>query len=169
MGSRSRTAGNVEYNLRAVYPSGKPNENLEEGIPDSIALDFKEALRCRWVNAFKATVTMCRRAIQASCLEKKANPKKKLTEQIDEVAKNGLITEPLRLFAHEVRLEGNDGAHPDPDGLNNVTENDADAIIAFTREDLHHVYVMPQMLAKRKPGSAAASAPSATSASTTAS
>jgi Domain of unknown function (DUF4145) len=151
VGWHSRGAGNVPYNLRAVYPAGKPNENLEEGIPDNIALDFKEALRCKWVSAFKATVTMCRRAIQASCLEKKANPKKKLTEQIDEVAKNGLITESLRLFAHEVRLEGNDGAHPAPDGLDSVTEKDADDIIAFTREYLHHVYVMPQMLAKRKP------------------
>jgi hypothetical protein len=123
---------------------------LEEGMPENVTADFKEALRCKWVDAFKATVTMCRRAIQASCLEKGANPKKKLTEQIDEIAGKGLITEPLRLFAHEVRLEGNDGAHPEPDGLNNVSDRDADDIIAFTREYLHHVYVMPHMLAKRK-------------------
>ena len=106
---------------------------------------------------------MCRRAIQASCLEKKANPKKKLTEQIDEIAKNGFVTEPLRLFAHEVRLEGNEGAHPDADGLNDVTDRDADDIISFTREYLHHVYVMPEMLAKRK-AAAASPAPAGGSA-----
>lgn len=136
--------------LRAVFPLGKPNDMIEEGIPTEIGADFREALRCRWVGAFKATVTMCRRAIQASCLDKKAGPKKKLTEQIDEIGESGLITEPLRLFAHEVRLEGNDGAHPGPDGLNSVTEEDADDILEFTREYLHHVYVMPEMLARRK-------------------
>src|SRR6266436_4428212 len=75
-----------------------------------------------------------------------------------EIAAKGLITEPLRQFAHEVRLEGNDGAHPDPDGLENVTPKDADDIIEFTREYLHHVYVMPAKLAARK-GAAAPVAP----------
>jgi len=149
--------------LRSFYPLGKPNDAVAAAVPTKIAEDFREALRCRWINAHKATVTMCRRAIQASCLEKKANPKKKLTEQIDEIAKNGFVTEPLRLFAHEVRLEGNEGAHPDADGLNDVTDRDADDIISFTREYLHHVYVMPEMLAKRK-AAAASPAPAGGSA-----
>ncbi len=93
---------------------------------------------------------MCRRSIQTSCLDQKADRKKKLVAQIDELASKGVITEPLRQFAHEVRLEGNDGAHPDPDGLENVTPKDADDIIEFTREYLHHVYVMPAKLAARK-------------------
>jgi Domain of unknown function (DUF4145) len=67
-----------------------------------------------------------------------------------EIAKNGLITEPLRLFAHEVRLEGNDGAHTDPEGLNDVTDKDADDIIVFTREYLHHVYVNARDAGKEK-------------------
>lgn len=153
VGQRHKSQGNAPYSFNSIYPLGKPNENVETGIPTGITEDFKEALRCRWVNAFRATVTMCRRVIQASCLEKKADAKKKLTAQIDELASKGLITQPLRQFAHEVRLEGNDGAHPDPDGLNDVTETDADEIIAFTREYLHHVYVMPAMLARRKPAS----------------
>jgi len=145
---------NTPKTLLAFYPHGAPDQRVEEGIPPTIAEDFLEALRCRWVRAFKATVTMCRRAIQASCIEKKANPKAKLFAQIDELASKGLITEPLRLFAHEVRLEGNDGAHPYADGLTDVTEKDADDIIAFTKEYLHHVYVMPEMLARRKPSGA---------------
>jgi hypothetical protein len=155
-----RRPGPGAFLLRSFYPLGTPDDYVDAAVPAEIAQDFKEALRCRWINAYKATVTMCRRAIQASCLEKKANPKKKLTEQIDEIAKSGLITEPLRLFAHEVRLEGNDGAHPSLDGLNDVVEKDADDIIEFTREYLHHVYVMPEMLAKRKP-MAASSVPAA--------
>lgn len=86
---------------------------------------------------------------------KKAD-KKKLVAQIDELATAGVITQPLREFAHEVRLEGNDGAHPDADGLEIVTQKDADDIIEFTREYLHHVYVMPAKLAARKSPPAAA-------------
>lgn len=150
--------GGTPFLLEAFYPLGKPNDNVDAAVPPAIANDFKEALRCRWIGANKATVTMCRRAIQASCLEKKADKSKKLVGQIDELAKNGIITEPLRQFAHAVRLEGNDGAHPDADGLENVTPEDADDIIAFTREYMHHVYVMPAKLAARTAASAAAAA-----------
>jgi hypothetical protein len=45
-----------------------------------------------------------------------------------------------------VLQEGNDGAHPDADGLDNVSQKDADDIIEFTREYLHHVYVMAAKL-----------------------
>ena len=150
VGARNRASGVQAYTLRAFYPLGRPNDRVDEAIPPKIAEDFREALRCRWIEAHKATVTMCRRSIQTSCLDQKADRKKKLVAQIDELASKGVITEPLRQFAHEVRLEGNDGAHPDPDGLENVTPKDADDIIEFTREYLHHVYVMPAKLAARK-------------------
>ena len=80
----------------------------------------------------------------------------KLHLQIDEMAKKGLITEPLRQWAHEVRLGGNDGAHPDKDGLKDVSPQDADEIIEFTTQFLHHVYVMPAALAARQATRAAA-------------
>ena len=101
---------------------------------------------------------MCRRAIQASCIAQGAGKDKKLVAQIDELATKGLITGPLKEFAHEVRLEGNTGAHPDTDGLDEVTDKDANAIIEFTREYLHHVYVMPAKLrARRAPATSIAS------------
>jgi hypothetical protein len=137
------------FTFRAFYPIGQPNDKVDEAIPAKIADDFREALRCRWIEAYKATVTMCRRSIQSSCLDQKVDSKR-LVAQIDELASKGMITEPLRQFAHAVRLEGNDGAHPDPDGLENVTPKDADDIIEFTREYLHHVYVMPAKLTARR-------------------
>ena len=79
----------------------------------------------------------------------------RLQLQIDEMAAKGLITSPLRQWAHEVRLGGNDGAHPDRDGLNDVTKQDADEIIEFTEQFLEHVYVMPAALAARQAARAA--------------
>jgi hypothetical protein len=99
---------------------------------------------------------MCRRAVQSSAINLGAKGGK-LIDQIDDLSKTGIITIPLKEFAHEVRLTGNDGAHPDKDGLDDVTEMDGEAIIEFTREYLHHVYVMPAKLAARRIPPAASS------------
>ena len=143
-------AGQTPYNLEACYPLGKPNDHVEDAVPLPIRPDFAEALRCQWIKAYKATVAMCRRAIQASAIEKGTSAKKKLVEQLDELAAKTIITEPLRQMAHEIRLTGNVGAHPDEDGLQDVTEQDANDIIEFTREFFHHVYVMPAKLEARR-------------------
>lgn len=143
------SSSNVAYELRAVYPAGKPDEFVDEAVPNGIASDFREALRCYWIKAFKSAVVMCRRALQASAIALKAKGDRPV-DQIDDLAKQGKITESLKDFAHEVRLTGNVGAHPDKDGLGDVAETDAEDIIAFTREYFHHVYVMPAKLKARK-------------------
>jgi len=135
--------------LESVFPLGSPNDAVDQNIPSEIAEDFREALRCEWIRAYKASVVMCRRAIQSSAIALKAKGSK-LIDQIDDLFKAGKITEPLKDFAHEVRLTGNDGAHPDKDGLADVTQQDSADTIEFTREYLHHVYVMPAKLKARK-------------------
>src|SRR5437016_8804707 len=137
------------------YPLGKPQDRVDENVPKAIGDDFREALRCRWVKAYKATVVMCRRAVQTSALGLGSPRRKKLTVQIDDLFAKGKITEALKDFAHEVRLTGNIGAHPNDgesvanrdqdaipkedledvtDDLEDVTDKDADDIIEFTRE-----------------------------------
>jgi Domain of unknown function (DUF4145) len=140
-------------------PLGKPSDDVSTEIPKDIADDFKEALRCRWVNAYNATVEMCRRAVQASCLQLKAPTDKTLVKQIDWLAEQGTITKPLKEMAHRVRLGGNLGAHPPDDPEDEdviiISPEYADAVIEFTRDYFQHVYVMPERLKKftfsRKP------------------
>jgi hypothetical protein len=141
-------------------------------IPQSVADDFREALRCLWVEAYKATVTMCRRAIQTACLDLHAVGRD-LFHQIDDLAAKSKITAPLQQMAHAVRLQGKKAAHPlevekatqqreasagearqdDPanDGLEGTTKEEAEAVIEFTREFFHHIYVMPALLRKYVP------------------
>ncbi len=154
VGERYQHAGEREYRLVSFFPTGTPDDAVDANIPVSIGADLSEALRCRWIKAYRAAVVMCRRAIQAACIDK-GMADKKLESQIDEMAAKGLITEPLKHWAHEVRLGGNDGAHPDKDGLKDVAEQDADELIQFAREFLHHVYVMPAALASRQASRAA--------------
>lgn len=133
------------------YPVGTANDDVPSEIPIHIAADFKEALRCRFVDAHNATVEMCRRAVQASCFQLGA-PDDKLVKQIDWLAAQGTITKPLQQMAHRVRLGGNLGAHPpeDPSDPSEIIIGSeyADAVIEFTRDFFQHVYVMPERLKK---------------------
>jgi hypothetical protein len=142
------------YLLQSVAPLGAPKDGVNKSVPEHIAADLAEAIRCEWIKAYKAAVTMCRRAVQAAALDKGATPSKKLVAQIDELADKQIITASLKDMAHEVRLTGNDGAHPGEDGLNDVSPDDAKDMIQFTEELFHHVYVMPAKLKARQTPSA---------------
>ncbi len=139
----TRSSGTWKYQTH--YPIGWPDDRVAEDIPDSIKPDFREALRCRWVNAYNATVEMCRRALEASCLEQGAPAKLVLNDMIDWVHAQGKITTPLKDMAHKIKLGGNRGAHPSD---KTISETDADAVIEFTREYFQHVYVMPARMEK---------------------
>ena len=138
----------IEY--EAHYPAGTPDDSVDEAVPKNIAADFSEALRCRWVAGYNATVEMCRRALEASCLGLGAKPKLSITQKIDWVHKQGGINKTLKNVAHKIRLGGNRGSHPiiDPSIELPITADEADAVIEFTRHYLDHVYVVEKRLAK---------------------
>jgi len=161
-GPNSRVPG--EYVVH--YPESVPDEGITKEIPTEIAADLKEGLRCRWIKANKAAVVMCRRALQAACLDLGAKGRN-LDDQIDSLTGQGRITLALQGAAHAIRLGGNRGAHPghpgkvatptgepavvepaDRDDLQGLTSTEADAVIMFTKEFLHHVYVVPTRLAE---------------------
>jgi hypothetical protein len=94
---------------------------------------------------------MARRAIQAACLLKGASEKKPLFEQIDELARDGKITQDLRQWAHEVRYLGNDGAHPASDPAQDaVTSDDAQDALELAEEFLGALFVTPAIAAERR-------------------
>ena len=147
------------------YPIGRPDDRVSTEIPSFIQNDFKEALRCLWVDAFNATAEMCRRAIEASCLDLGAPSHLVLEKMIDWLAEQRIITPLLRDVAHKIRLGGNRGAHPtstietstsvDADSalpsagpVEKIEGDHAEAIVEFTRQFFHHVYVVPTQLNK---------------------
>jgi hypothetical protein len=74
----------VQYETH--YPLGKPDDDVAKEIPEHIQPDFQEALRCLFVDAYNATAEMCRRAIEASCLDLGAPKKDVLEDMIDWLA-----------------------------------------------------------------------------------
>jgi hypothetical protein len=145
---------NQPFTCEDYYPVTTPDETIGEGVPEQIGDDLKEAIRCEAVHAFKATVCMCRRALEASCDNLGASGRK-LYQKIDSLVDAGKITPLLRDVATQIRLVGNRGAHPreessedQVDPLANPKVKDADAVITFMREYLHHVYTVPHKLKK---------------------
>ena len=167
------TQGSLAYHYLEHYPLGSADETVAEEIPEHIKEDFKEALRCLWVNAYNATAEMCRRAMEASCLDLGAPHDKVLEKMIDWLEVQRIITPYLRDAAHKVRLGGNRGAHPPatpvapvPASLaapatpapptatattatvEKIEKEHAEAIVGFSREFFHHVYVGPKLVGK---------------------
>ena len=129
------------------YPKRTPK--MDSSIPESVAEDYAEAIKCFDVGANRASAAMCRRALQSSVLERGAK-KAKLRDQIDDLREKQIITGAIGDWAHEIRLTGNIGAHPDEDGLEDVSPEDADGLIKFMEEYLNYVYVMPAKVAKKR-------------------
>src|SRR5271157_1601193 len=116
------------------YPIGSPDDKVPDGIPSNIGAGYSEALRCKHVKAYSATVLMCRRALQVSCDTEKAEGND-LFKQIDDLASKQRITEPLRKMAHRIRLLGKKGAHGDYSDIDDtITEKDASDAVLF----MHH-------------------------------
>jgi hypothetical protein len=133
--------------IKDYYPKRKPK--LEDSIPKRVASDYVEAIKCFDVGAEKASAAMCRRALQNSIIEKGAK-KGKLVDQIDELFEKQIITKDIKDWAHEIRLTGNVGAHPDEDGLQDVSPKEAKELLEFMEEYLNYVYVMPDKVAKKR-------------------
>lgn len=122
--------------------------NFHKAIPENIRKDYAEALQCNYASAYKGTVSLCRRVVEAICfdkLEQKVEKlrEKKLWEMIDSLKIEGFVTESLRATAHEIRHLGNYGVHFQDDGLDEVSREEAKEIQGFAQELLNTVYITP--------------------------
>jgi hypothetical protein len=64
------------------------------------------------------------------------------------LAENRVIPEQMAKVAHQIRLEGNLGAHPNRDGLRDVGEDDARAVLGFLDDFIRYVYEILASLAR---------------------
>lgn len=142
----------LNYRVARVYPYPSTEaKDFHEGIPEPIREDMAEARRCMYADAYKGVVVMCRRVVQQVVKNKISDPKvwgMKLYQQIEELFKAGLITKSLKDASTEIRYFGNFGAHPQDDGLDSISYDDANTINAFTRDLVVDLYVRPFEIVK---------------------
>ena len=133
-----------------VYP--QPGLDIEEDqrFPDKVARDFAEARVCLALGAYHAAATMARRCLQAIAYDKGA-PEKRLLDQINWLVEQQIITSDVGDLAHQLRLKGNIGAHPDSDGIADIGLKDAEEIVKYTGLILEVVFGIPAKLDEIKP------------------
>lgn len=129
-----------------VWPSTLPRA-VDNKVPSPIKDDYEEALVCESAGAFRGASALARRTLQVICIDKGADKKKKLHEQIDELFEKGVITKDIKEWAHEVRFVGNDAAHPND---TQVTADDARDILELLDSMCDVLYIAPARAAERK-------------------
>lgn len=126
----------------AKFPASDviPANKFTEFAPVLVMEDYTEGLVCLSNGANRAAVSMFRRAIQNAMVDLGADEKLDLIDQIKEV---GILTKDIKDWAHNIRIFGNWGAHPQDDMLRGVTPELAAEVKEFVDEFLNYVYVMP--------------------------
>lgn len=127
------------------WPAG--DAHVSADIPASIAQVFEEATRALHADCPRAAAVMARRALEAIASDK-GETKGTLAERLASLASRNVLVPTLADWSKEVRLVGNAGAHFDP--IDDVSKNDAQALVSFVRELLRYLYELPAELRRRR-------------------
>lgn len=112
----------------------------KEYVPTDIRRDYEEALKCLSIGAHRASCAMFRRTLQASLLQLGADPKLDLIKQIEALT---VLPSDVKDWAHQIRIFGNWGAHPDRDNLKDVGASDVSEAHDFLSKFLLYMFIMP--------------------------
>jgi hypothetical protein len=113
----------------------------KEFLPKEVAIDYQEALKCQSFEANRAACSMFRRALQSSLLILGADPKHDLVKQIESLDN---LPPDIKDWAHQIRIFGNWGAHPDKDNLKDVNKDEANEARDFIAKFLLYTFIMPE-------------------------
>jgi Domain of unknown function (DUF4145) len=136
-GTHQAFAGDPE-----VYPTARP-QYRDPGVPEEMAGDFQEALRCQAAGFQYGAALVGRRVLEAA-VDDKGGSGKTLAAKVESLP-TSVIDGALRDSAHEIRFVGNDAAHADK-----VEAKEVDDLLSFVRDILHALYVVPFHVAARK-------------------
>jgi hypothetical protein len=120
---------------------------FEETVPADVLGDFKEGVISLNAKCYKGSVSMFRRSLQSALLNLGANADDDLINQIKNMTS---LTQDIKDWAHNIRIFGNWGAHPQNDNLKEVDQKVADEVRMFIEEFFNYVYVMPGRVAKAR-------------------
>lgn len=117
------------------------NNEEKEFIPKEVLSDYQEALKCKSIGANRASCSMFRRALQSSLVIIGANHKLDLVKQIESLE---TLPSDIKNWAHQIRIIGNWGTHPDKDNLKEVNEEDVVETHDFISKLLMYIFIMPE-------------------------
>ena len=128
--------------VKRIYPAGHHEFDLTVEIPDALRDDFREAGSCLDAGCFRASMVMSRRALQR-VLKAQGCDQRKLVDAINAAIKQDVLRKAFHPLAEEVREDGNLGAHPDDEQLDNATKEAAEHVMEFVRLIVEEFYEVP--------------------------
>jgi Domain of unknown function (DUF4145) len=126
-------------------PRGQPTPM--EGLPEQIQADRREAYSCLYGGDYRAAVIMGRAAIQRAVRQLDAEGAG-LKAEIINLEQRRVITTTLREWADEVRIAGDEAAHPE--NLGEITAGEAEESLRFMDAFLDHSIALPAARDARK-------------------
>jgi hypothetical protein len=117
---------------------------------------YPEAIGRFWLQAknnisdqnWDAAAVMARSAMQLALRSHNAKGAN-LKQEIDDLAASGLLPPIMREWSHNVRVLGNDSAHPNPD-QQPTSAKDASDIVGFLDFLLEYLYTLPKRIAEHR-------------------
>jgi hypothetical protein len=113
----------------------------KEYIPEQVIFDYQEALKCKSIGANRASCSMFRRSLQNALVVLGSNHKLDLIKQIESLES---LPPDIKDWAHQIRIFGNWGAHPDKDNLKEVEAGDVGEVHDFISKFFTYVFIMPE-------------------------
>ncbi len=113
--------------------------DLPKAVPQEIAADYAEGVRCLNAEAFRACVVMFRRSLESAATER-GGTGNNLLSALQSLVERRIISTANHALATGVRMFGNYGAHPSTDQLSSVSRDDAELVLQVTRQLLKKMF-----------------------------
>lgn len=111
--------------------------------PDEIGRYWLQAKRNILNENWDAAAIMARSALQAAVRDKGAS-RNNLKKEIDDLVAKGILAPIMKEWADQIRLLGNESAHPDPAQV--IDPQDARDIVKFLSFLLDYLYTFPHQI-----------------------
>lgn len=122
-------------------------DDTPEYLPQEIQRHYLQACLCRRNKSHDIAPMAYRKVLELAVKALSTDIEAwKLEKRIDKMAEEHLITPALRDWAHEIRLDGNEGAHE----AEEPTADSVSQIHFFTHAFLLYTFTLPAMIAERR-------------------
>lgn len=125
---------------------------VDPSIPEAIATDYLEALRCFNVAAYRACVTMARRCLHCIAKEQGYDEGGDLYKPLNRMQADGLLPKALAAAGQHIRVFGKHGAHPLDDGIGPIEMQDARDALDFCDMIMEQLYVLTARIQASRAG-----------------
>ena len=132
----------IEYIKNEVFPDD--GSKSYDSIPPRITKLLKQAHDT--LHSPDACLMVCASALDAM-LQEKGLQGDTLNKRIDEAASKHLITEDMKKWAHQIRLEANDSRHPEQD-KELATQKEAEQCLEFAMALAEILFVLPAKVSR---------------------